>query len=65
MKNNLLGKKFLSCSFYPYRFRKYVSYDFPIINFCNPGVHYETLRTCQFHNTAMKLVFWDMVPFSR
>jgi len=42
MKNKLLGKKFLSCSFYLYRFRKYVSYGFPIINFCNPGVHYET-----------------------
>jgi len=41
MKNNLLGKKILS-SFYLYRFRKYVSYGFPIINFCNPGVHYET-----------------------
>ena len=36
------GKKFLSCSFYLYRFRKYVSYGFPIINVCNPGVHYET-----------------------
>jgi hypothetical protein len=33
----------LSCSFYLYSlFRKYVSYGFPIINFCNPGVHYET-----------------------
>ena len=32
----------LSCSFYLYRFRKYVSYGFPIIIFCNPGVHYET-----------------------
>jgi hypothetical protein len=42
MKNNLLWKKFLSCSFYLYRFRKYVSYDFLIINFFNPGVHYET-----------------------
>jgi hypothetical protein len=42
MKNNLLGKKFLSCSFYFYRFRRYVSYGFPIIIFCNPGVHYET-----------------------
>ena len=42
MKNNLLGKNFLSCSFYLYRFRKYVSCGFPIINFCNPGVHYET-----------------------
>jgi hypothetical protein len=43
MKNNFLKKKkFLSCSFYLYMFRKYVSYDFPIINFCNPGVLYET-----------------------
>jgi len=38
MKNNLLEKEFLSCSFCRYRFHKYVSYDFPIINFCNPGV---------------------------
>jgi hypothetical protein len=42
MKNNLLRKKFLSCSFYLHRFSKYVSYGFPIINFYNPGVHYET-----------------------
>jgi hypothetical protein len=35
------GGKFFS-SFYLYRFRKYVSYGFPIINFCNPGIHYET-----------------------
>jgi hypothetical protein len=28
--------------FYLYRFRKYVSNGFPIIIFCNPGVHYET-----------------------
>jgi len=41
MKNNLLGKKFLSCSFYLYRFCKYLSCGFPIINFCNPGVHYK------------------------
>jgi hypothetical protein len=34
MKNNLFGgKKILSCSFYLYRFRKYVSYGFPITNF--------------------------------
>jgi hypothetical protein len=32
MKNNLLGKKFLTCFFYLYRFRKYVSYGFPIIS---------------------------------
>jgi hypothetical protein len=24
------------------RFRKYVSYVFPVTNFCNPGVRYET-----------------------
>jgi hypothetical protein len=42
MKNNLLGKKILSCSFYLYRFRTYMSYGFPIINFYNPGVHSET-----------------------
>ena len=46
MKNNLPGEEvvffFFSCSFYVYRFRKFVSYGFPIINFCNPGVHYET-----------------------
>jgi len=42
-EKHLTGKNnFLSCSFYLYRFRKYVSYGFPIINFCNPGVHYET-----------------------
>jgi hypothetical protein len=41
IKNNLQGKQFLSCSFYLYRFRKNVSYGFPVINFCNPGVHYE------------------------
>jgi len=43
MKKQLTWKKkSLSCSFYLYRFRKYVSYGFPIINFCNPGVYYET-----------------------
>ena len=50
-KNNLLEakKNFLSCSFYLYRFRKYVFYGFPIISFCNPGVHYETpcIYNCQ------------------
>jgi len=42
MKNNLLGKIFLSCSLYLFSFRKYLSYGLPIINLCNPGVHYET-----------------------
>ena len=32
----------MSCSFYLYRFRNYVSYGFPIIHFCNPGIRYET-----------------------
>jgi hypothetical protein len=41
-EKQLTGEKFLSCSFYLYRFRKYVSYGFPIVIFCNPGVHYET-----------------------
>ena len=41
-KTSYWEKNFLSCSFYLYRFRKYVSYVFPIINFCNPGPHYET-----------------------
>jgi hypothetical protein len=40
-KTTYWGKK-MSCSFYLYRFRKYVSYGFPIKIFCNPGVHYET-----------------------
>jgi hypothetical protein len=43
-EKQLTGKKVLSCSFYLYRFRKYVSYGFPIIIFFNPGVHYE--RSC-------------------
>ena len=41
MKHNLLGKK-MNCSFYLHRFRKYVSYGFPIVKFCNLGVHYDT-----------------------
>ena len=42
-ENQLTGKKILSFSFYLYRFHKYMSYGFPLINFCNPRVHYETL----------------------
>ena len=38
----LTEKKKLSCSFYLYKFRNYVSYGFPVKHFCNPGVHYET-----------------------
>jgi len=33
----------MSWSFYLYRFRKYVSYGFPIIHFCIHVAHYETL----------------------
>jgi len=54
MKNNLLGKNVLSCSFYLYRFRKYVFYSFPIINFCNPGVHYK--MPCIFTNQTCSLI---------
>ena len=53
MKNNL-PKKNLSCSFYLYRFRKYVSYGFPITNFCNPGVHYETPCMCSKCSTSLE-----------
>ena len=42
-EKKLTGEKFfLSCSFYLYRFRKYVFHGFPIINFCNLGLHYGT-----------------------
>jgi hypothetical protein len=42
-EKQLTGKKFLSCSFCLYMFHKYtyMSYGFPVINFCNPGVHYK------------------------
>jgi hypothetical protein len=67
-EKQLTGEKiFLSCSFYLYRFRKYVSYGFPIINYCNPGVHFETpcvinivsiyvlcMQPCSEHNTALQ-----------
>ena len=59
MKNNLLGKKFLSCSFYLYRFRKYRSYSFPIINFCNSGVHYET--PCIVVNCIQNMKKWNLL----
>jgi hypothetical protein len=40
-KTTFWEKKFLSCSFCLYRFRKYVSCGFRIINFYNPGVYCE------------------------
>ena len=44
MKKKLTGGEGgnFSCSFYLYRFGKYVSCGFPVIIFCNPGVHFET-----------------------
>ena len=48
------------CSFCLYRFRKYVSYDFPITNFCNPGVHYETPCIIQLTLLAALLNVWIM-----
>ena len=51
-EKQLTGGKNLSCSVYLYRFRKYVSYGFPIINFCNPGIHYETPCISLCINTA-------------
>jgi len=47
-KTTCWGEKVLICSFCLYRFCKYVSCGFPIINFCNPGVHYET--PCRKYN---------------
>jgi hypothetical protein len=41
-------------SFYRYRGHKYMSYGFPIINFCNPRAHYEIPCVhihCTFLNT--------------
>jgi len=46
-ENQLTGGG-MSCSFYLYRFRKYVSYGFPIINLYNRGVHYKTLCILSF-----------------
>jgi hypothetical protein len=45
-EKQLTGENILSCSFNLYRFRKYLSYGFRIIHFCNPGVHFETLCIC-------------------
>jgi hypothetical protein len=63
MKNKLTGEKqFLICSFHLYRFRKYVSYGFPIINFCIPGVHYETpCISVNFHSPILTLrILWSL-----
>jgi hypothetical protein len=61
-EKQLTGEDF-SCSFYLYRFRKYVSYGFPTINFCNLGVHYETpcIHYCSWTAvicTKTRVVFW-------
>jgi hypothetical protein len=44
--------------------RKYVSHSFPIINFCNPGVHYETpcmIRLEFDATTIIYMVHWSVV----
>jgi hypothetical protein len=64
MKNNLLGKKILSCSSYLNRFRKYMSYGFPIINFCNPGVHYETPCICLSVFIFYRDLYYKLKPAS-
>jgi len=55
----LTGKKILSFSFYLYRFRKYVSYGFPIITFCNPVVHYETPCIIKILYYNWHLMIWS------
>jgi len=45
----------LSCSFYLYRFRKYMSYGFPIIYLRNPGVHYETALYTHIYQEKCKI----------
>jgi len=44
----LTGGKKLSCSFFLYRFRKYVSYGFPIINFLIPSTLWSVLCMCVY-----------------
>ena len=53
-EKQLTGGKKLSFSFYLYRFRKYMSYGFPIINFCNRGVHYEKPCTWNLNSLSRK-----------
>ena len=58
MKNNLLGKHFFSFSFYLYRFRN----TCPIINFCNPGEHFETPCISQYFTLSLTSGTGDNVP---
>jgi hypothetical protein len=51
-------KKILSRSFYLYRFRKYVSCGFAVINLCNPGEHYDTLCILQVTEGWAKTSYW-------
>jgi hypothetical protein len=62
-EKNLLGKTFFSCSCYLYRFRKHVSFGFLIINFCNPGVHYEMLFICISRSRIMLEVTEGRCPW--
>jgi len=54
-EKQLTGKKIFEL-FYLYRFCKYMSLGFPIINVCNPGVHYETPGICHCFYTLSRLV---------
>jgi len=56
-KQHPAKKKYLICSFYLYRFCKYVSYGFPIINFCISGVHYKTPCICEIYWAAWPIVW--------
>jgi len=50
----------MSCSFYLYRFRNYVSSGFPIIKFCNPGEHYGTPCIYVYIKTEVKIVSFEV-----
>ena len=68
-EKQLTGGKKLSCSFCLYRFRKYMSYGFRIINFCNPGVLYETIGSigiCHFPllPCAVFLAYKSLLPLA-
>jgi hypothetical protein len=68
-EKQLTGENLFSGSFYLYRFREYLSYGFPIINFCNPGVHYEMPCILEFqlvhYETPCILEFQSSFKVSR
>jgi hypothetical protein len=45
-----------------YKIRKYVSYGFPKVNFCNPGIHYETpCITPRWQYQTTLTILWNVV----